>query len=93
MFFFWDEDGRLQRVQPEERVMHWYPTWQWEPGERVKMTLPPLPVGDMAHVGVAVLLPGAEATDIEGRLAPITSATGETLSLWEQGTILELVRP
>lgn len=93
VFHFWDEDGHLQRVQPEERVMHWYPTWQWEPDEVVKMTLPPLPIGDVARVGVAVLLPGADENDVEGRLVPITSATGEPLRLWEQDTILELIRP
>ena len=68
------------RVQPEERVVHWYPTWLWEPGQVVKVTLPPLPVGDLPHVGVAVLRPGAEPRIGEGRLVPITAAAGQPLS-------------
>jgi hypothetical protein len=92
-FYFWDEDRQLVRVQPEGRVMRWYPTWLWEPEQVVKVTLPPLPVGDLPHVGVAVLRPGAGDSDIEGRVAPITAPLSQPLSLWEQGTILELERP
>ena len=93
VFYFWDEEGRLVRVQPEEQALHWYPTWLWEPGQVVKVTLPPLPVGDLPHVGVAVLRPGAADREVEGRLVPITPAGGQPLSLWEQDTILELVEP
>jgi uncharacterized membrane protein len=93
VFFFWDEDRRLVRVQPEEQAVHWYPTWLWEPGQVVKVTLPPLPVGDLPHVGVAVVHTGAESSDIAGRVVPINSVNGEPLSLWEGNTILELVRP
>ena len=72
--------------------MRWYPTWLWEPEQVVKVTLPPLPVGDLPHVGVAVLHPGAGDSDVEGRVVPIAATSGQTLSLWEQGTILELER-
>jgi uncharacterized membrane protein len=92
-FYFWDEDRQLVRVQPEGRVMRWYPTWLWEPEQLVKVTLPPLPVGNLPHVGVAVLRPGAEDSDVGGRVAPITAPSDQPLSLWEQGTILELDRP
>jgi hypothetical protein len=92
-FYFWDEDRQLVRVQPEGRVMRWYPTWLWEPEQVVKVTLPPLPVGDLPHVGVAVLRPGAGDSDVEGRVVPIAATSGQPLSLWEQGTILELERP
>jgi hypothetical protein len=93
VFYFWDEAGRRVHVQPEERAASWYPTWLWEPGQAVKVTLPPLPVGDLAHVGVAVLRPGAEPADVEGRVAPIVSVDGQSLPLWEKDTILELVKP
>jgi uncharacterized membrane protein len=93
VFYFWDQDGNLVRVQPEEQAANWYPTWLWEPGQTVKVTLPPLPVGDLPHAGVALLNPGAEPSDAAGRVSPITSAYGQPLSLWEQGTILELMRP
>ncbi len=93
VLYFWDEDRQLVRVQPEERVFRWYPTWLWEPGELVQVTLPPLPVGDLPHVGVAVLRPGAGDSNLEGRLAPIITPPGQTPSLWEQRTILELERP
>jgi uncharacterized membrane protein len=93
VFFFWDRDGKLVRVQPEERVLHWYPTWLWEPDQVVKVSLPPLPVGDLPHVGVAVLGPGIEDSDVEGRIVPITAVAGQDATLWEQDTILELTRP
>jgi hypothetical protein len=93
IFYFWDDERRLVRVQPEELAVHWFPSWLWEPGQVVKLTLPPLPVGDLPHVGVVVLRPRAEASDVKGRLVPTTSTTGGSLSLWEQDTILELVRP
>lgn len=93
VFYFWDEEGRLVRVQPEERALHWYPTWLWEPGQVVKVTLPPLPVGDLPHAGVALLRPGTENTDVKGRVPPILSTSGQLLSLWEQNTILELIKP
>ena len=73
--------------------MRWYPTWLWEPEQVVKVALPPLPVGDLAHVGVAALRPGAGDSDVEGRVAPITAPLSQPLSLREQGTILELERP
>jgi hypothetical protein len=100
-FYFWDLDRRLVRVQPEEQLVHWYPTWLWDPEPVIKVTLPPLPVGDLAHVGVAVLKPGAVDSDREGRLAPITlspelpalTAPRTDLILWEENTILELVKP
>jgi hypothetical protein len=59
----------------------------------VKLKLPPLPIGDLAHVGVAVLRPGSQDREIEGRVVPTTSVTGQPLSLWEGDTILELVNP
>jgi hypothetical protein len=93
VFYFWDKQGQLVRVQPEERALHWYSTWLWEPGQVVKVQLPPLPVGDLPHVGVAVLRPGASDQDLEGRVTPITPTRGQTLYLWEQDTILELVDP
>jgi hypothetical protein len=93
VFYFWDEDSRLVRVQSEEQVVHWYPTWLWEEDQVVKVTLPPQPTGDLPYIGVAVLRPGAGNNDIEGRLVPIRSGAGQPLSLWEQDTILELVRP
>jgi uncharacterized membrane protein len=92
-FFFWDEERRLLRIQPEERALHWYPTWLWEPGQVVKVTLPALPVGDVPYVGVAVVRPGADPSEVAGRVVPIGSGSGEPLSLWEDNTILELVRP
>ena len=92
-FYFWDEDGNLLDLRADEQTALWYPTWQWEPGQVVKLTLPPLPVGDLPHMGVAVVGPGAELTDPAGRLAPVTSTDGLPLSLWENDTILELVEP
>jgi hypothetical protein len=50
-------------------------------------------VGDLAHVGVAVLRPGAGDQDIQGRVVPIEPVSGQVLSLWEQDSILELVKP
>ncbi|MGD2205234.1 MAG: DUF2079 domain-containing protein, partial [Anaerolineae bacterium] len=93
VFYFWDEEQRLVHVQPEERAVHWYPTWLWEPGRKVKVTLPALPVGDLAHVGVAVLRPRAENFDVEGHVVPITSVGGQPLSLWDQDTVVELTEP
>jgi hypothetical protein len=93
VFFFWDEQGRLMRVQAEEQAVHWYPTWLWEPDQVVKVALPPLPVGDLPHVGVAVLRPVVENLDVGGRVAPITSADNAPLFLWGENTVLELVRP
>jgi hypothetical protein len=93
VFYFWDEAGRLVRVQPEEQALHWYPTWLWTPGQVVKVMLPPLPVGDLAHAGVAVLRPGAGDREVEGRLLPVEPAGGQPLSLWDQDTIVELTEP
>jgi hypothetical protein len=93
VFYFWDQEGRLVRIQPEEQSVYWFPTWLWEPGQVFKLSLPPLPVGDLPHAGVAVLRPGAGNLEVSGRLAPIVSSRGEDLSLWEQDTILELSRP
>jgi hypothetical protein len=93
VFYFWDKEGRQVHVQAEQMAVHWYPTWLWEPGQVVKLTLPSLPVGDLPQAGVALIQPGAGNSDLEGRVVPITSTTGEPLSLWEQDTILELVRP
>jgi hypothetical protein len=93
VFYFWDDEQRRVLVQPEEMSVHWYSTWLWEPGQVVKLTLPPLPVGDVPHAGVALLRPGAGNLEIEGRVVPITSANGQPLSLWEEDTVLELVRP
>lgn len=103
VFFFRDGDGRLVRIQPEEQAAHWYPTWLWEPGQVVKLTLPPLPVGDLPRVGVAVVRPGFKDSDVDGRLAPTMPTMGrertggQVPSPWEQavGTdlILELPRP
>jgi hypothetical protein len=93
IFLFWNDARELVRVQPEERAVHWYSTWLWEPGQQVKIVLPPLPVGDLPHMGVAVLRPGAGDSDIGGRVTPINSTLGQRLSLWEHDTVLELVRP
>jgi hypothetical protein len=93
VFYFWDEAGRRVRVQPEEQTVHWYPTWLWEPGQVIKVTLPPLPVGDLPHAGVALLRPGANNDDAGGRVVPITTPGGAPLILWEGDTILELPRP
>jgi hypothetical protein len=93
VFYFWDEEGRQVHVQAEQLAVHWYPTWLWEPGQVVRLTLPPLPVGDLPHAGVALVQPGAGNADVEGRVVPITSAIGQPLTLWEEDTILELVRP
>jgi hypothetical protein len=93
VFYFWDEEGQLMRVQPEEMLVHWYPTWLWEPDRVIKVTLPVLPVGDLPHVGVAVLGPGVQDLDIDGRVVPITSANGLPVALWQQDTIVELIRP
>jgi hypothetical protein len=90
VFYFWDEAGSLVRVQPEEQAVHWYPTWLWEPGQRVRVSLPPLPVGDLTYVGVAVLYPGAGEGEVEGRVRPITASAGHPLSLWDQDSIVEL---
>jgi hypothetical protein len=92
VFYFWDK-GELVRVQPEEQAVHWFPTWLWEPGQVIKLALPPLPVGDLPHVGVAVLRPGAGNQDVEGRLVPIVPASGATLSLREKDTMVELTKP
>ena len=91
--YFWDDQGQLVLVQPEEQALHWYPTWLWEPGQVIEVRLPPLPVGDLPHVGVAALRPGAGNQELEGRVFPITSASGQALDLWEQDTILELPSP
>ena len=93
VFYFWDQEGRLVRIQPEELAVHWFPTWLWEPGRVVKLPLPPLPVGDLPHVGVAVLQPGAVPLEIDGRLVPIVPSGGGSLCLWEDDTILELPKP
>jgi hypothetical protein len=93
VFYFWDKKGQLVRVQPEEQALHWYPTWLWEPGQVVKVRLPSLPVGDLPRVGVAVLHPGAADRDLEGRVTPITSPSGQATILWEQDTIVELTTP
>jgi len=92
-FYFWDRDGRVVRVQPEEIASAWFPTWQWEPGTLVKVSLPPLPVGDLPHVGVAVLRPGADPADMAGRLVPISAVAGQPLTLWQGDTVVELARP
>jgi uncharacterized membrane protein len=93
VFYFWDENNRLVRTQPEEYALHWYPTWLWEPEQLVKVTLPALPVGDLPHFGVAVLRPGADDLGVEGRLVPITPVGGQAPVLRQQDTILELTEP
>jgi uncharacterized membrane protein len=93
VFFFWDASDRLVLVHPEEQIPAWYPTWRWEPGQTVRVTLPPLPVGDVPHAGVAVLRSGFDPLAVEGRLLPIEPASGQRVPLREEGTVLELVRP
>jgi hypothetical protein len=93
VFYFWDDTGRLVRVVPEVLTAQWLPTWLWQPGQFVRVTLPPLPVGDLAQAGVALMRPGFEPKESEGRLVPITSPTGTRLPLLEQSTVLELVTP
>jgi hypothetical protein len=93
VFYFWDKEDRLVRVIPEEYSLHWYPTWLWEPDQVIKITLPARPVGDLAYMGVAVLGPGVDNRDVDGRVVPIKSPSGQPLILWEQDTILELEKP
>jgi uncharacterized membrane protein len=93
VFFFWDELDRLALIYPEEQVPAWYPTWRWQPGQVVRVTLPPLPVGDVPHAGVAVLRPGFDPLAVEGRLLPIEPVSSRQVPLREGGTVLELVRP
>ncbi len=93
VFYFWDEAGRLVRIEPEVLAMNWYPTWLWEPGQRARLALPPLPLGNVGAAGVAVLHFGAAVDDLEGRVQPITPAGGQPLLLREQGTIVELAKP
>jgi hypothetical protein len=93
VFYFLDENGDIADVRPEERAVQWYPTWQWEPGQVVSISLPPLPVGDLSRAGVAVVRTGSDPGDRGSRLAPITSPSGRDLPLWDEGSILELVGP
>jgi uncharacterized membrane protein len=98
VFYFWDDEHRLVRIEPETQTAQWLPTWLWPPGRIVKVTLPPLPVGDLGRgsrlgAGLALLPPGYGPPEAEGRLVPIASATGERLLLSDQDTILELVMP
>jgi hypothetical protein len=93
VFYFWDREGQLVRVQPEEMAVHWFPTWLWEPGRLVKLSLPSLPVGDLPQVGLAVLRPGTGDLEPGGRLLPIVPAGEGSLSLREENTILELPKP
>jgi uncharacterized membrane protein len=92
-FYYLDTEGRVARVQPEELVASWYPMWLWEPGQVVRVTLPPSPLGDVPHLGVALLRPGADPADAAARVAPIISSSDYPLTLWDQGTIAELLRP
>lgn len=92
LFNYLDSEGRVVGMRPEELAASWYPLWRWEPGQVVKATLPPSPLGDVHHLGVALLRPGADPADTGGRVAPITSTSDLTLTLWERGTIVELVR-
>jgi hypothetical protein len=93
VFYFWDDRGQLVRVQPEEYTRHWFPTWLWAPDQAMEVRLPALPVGDLAHVGVAVLYPGAEDQDVRGRVVPIVVPGGTAPILREENTILELSIP
>jgi uncharacterized membrane protein len=93
IYFFLDERGRVERAEPEEIATNWYPPRMWEPGKVVKVARQPSPLGSASRLGVAVVGPGATESDVAGRVAPITSSTGQALTLWEQGTILELRRP
>jgi hypothetical protein len=97
-FYFWDGEGNLVRVQPEEQSLYWYPTWFWEPGQVVRLSLPGLPVGDLPHAGVAVLRPGADSLDPAGRVGAQqgvrqASPPAAPLRLREENTIVELPRP
>jgi len=91
-FYYLDSEGRVVGIRPEELAASWYPLWMWEPGQVAKVTLPPSPMGDVPHLGVALLHPFAEPADAGGRVAPITSTSENTLTLWEEGSIVELVR-
>jgi uncharacterized membrane protein len=93
VYFLLDERGRVEHTQPEEVATNWYPLRMWEPGKVVKVTREPSPLDSAPHLGVAVLRPGATESDVAGRVAPVTSPTGQALTVWEQGTILELRRP
>ena len=93
VFYFWDDQRRLVHIQPEEHTLHWYPIWVWDAKRTIRVTLPPLPKGDLPHVGVAVLRSGTGEREIEGRLVPVTPAGGSRLTLWEQNTIVELIEP
>jgi hypothetical protein len=92
VFFVRNEHGHLVLTHVEERVLNWAPTWQWEPDQPVKVTLPPLPLADGDRIGVAVLLPGAAEQELDGRLSPIKFSVG-TLPTWDRDTILELPEP
>ncbi len=90
VFYFWDDAQHFLRIVPEVQAAQWFPTWLWQPGQVVKVTLPSLPVGDLSHAGLALLRPGYEPLQVEGRLVPITSASGGRVRLSDQDTILEL---
>jgi hypothetical protein len=91
--YFWDPNRNLAYVQADDTLSRWLPTWQWEPGEVIHMTLADLPVGDLPFAGVALVRAGADEADPAGRLVPITSAGGQPPTLRENGTILELKKP
>ncbi len=93
VLFFWNDLGRLALVYPEEVTAAWYPTWLWAPDEVIRVTLPPLPVGDVPHTGVAIVRPGDDPLGGGGRLVPIETASGVPVSLREGDSVLELVRP
>jgi uncharacterized membrane protein len=92
-FYYLDNDGKVVGIRPEELAANWYPLWMWEPGQVVKITLPPSPLDEVPHVGVALLRPRAELSDPAGRVTPISPTSNRGLTLWKAGTILELARP
>jgi uncharacterized membrane protein len=93
VFYFWDQDRNLAYVQADDTLSRWFPTWQWQPGQVIRMALPDLPVGSLRYAGVALVRAGTDISDPAGRLVPIASASGQPPTLWENGTILELETP
>ena len=68
----------------------WYPVHLWQEGEMIRMETPILSIGRLRDAMVAVVLPTANPWSVEGRLQPIESLGGQSLELFEEGTLLKL---
>jgi hypothetical protein len=75
-FYHLDDKGQAVALQAEGPAASWFPLWMWEPGQVVTVALSPLPLSDVPHLGVALLRPGADPADPDGRVVPITSRLG-----------------